>query len=233
MSAELELLEGGEGRCWRAGDVVFKPCDELEVWSWLAEHLPTVKENGFRLPLPVASTRGEWVVGGWCAQQAVEGEHPDGNRWADVLHTLGLFHRAVQHLPCPGFIVRKSVVNQWETGDRVAWEEEEFSEAYEPLSFLFSLRAPVQADSQLIHGDFSENVLFSPDHAPAVIDISPYWRPVGFAYGIVVADAVCWRNANPEELVECVSHVQGFPQFLIRALIYRMVTTIVAAKGRA
>jgi hypothetical protein len=32
-----------------------------------------------------------------------------------------------------------------------------------------------------------------------VIDVSPFWRPPGYADAIVVADAVAWQCADPRE----------------------------------
>jgi uncharacterized protein (TIGR02569 family) len=230
-SGDLKSLEGGEGRCWLAEGIVLKPCDNPAMWHWLAEHLPRVPTQGFRLPLPIPALSGQWVVKGWCAQQAVEGQHQDEGRWAEVLHVLDLFHQAIRPLPCPDFIKNRQITDPWILGDRVAWQEESLRKDYAALSHLLNLRTPIQAESQLIHGDFTGNVLFSQYQTPAVIDISPYWRPVGFAYGIVVADAVCWEKANAEILLEQVSHVEDFAQFLVRALIFRMVTTIAVAKN--
>lgn len=42
----------------------------------------------------------------------------------------------------------------------------------------------------------------------------------------MVADAVCWCQVDPGVLIQAVSHVDQFPQYLIRALIYRVVTTL-------
>ena len=41
------------------------------------------------------------------------------------------------------------------------------------------MRSPIVTTSQLIHGDLTENILFAEGLSPAVIDFSPYWRPVG------------------------------------------------------
>jgi len=72
-------------------------------------------------------------------------------------------------------------------------------------------------------GDLTGNVLFSDGLPPAVIDFSPYWRPIAFASAVVVADALVWEGAD-ENLVEAVAHIERFDQFLLRALIYRAVT---------
>jgi lincosamide nucleotidyltransferase A/C/D/E len=54
---------------------------------------------------------------------------------------------------------------------------------------------------------------------PAIIDFAPYYRPPQYASAIVVADALCWEEA-PAELADAVDR-----QYLLRALIYRAVTS--------
>lgn len=62
------------------------------------------------------------------------------------------------------------------------------------------------------------------DALPAlVIDLSPYWRPPTFASAIVIADALVFEGAS-EDVVEPLLEDPAFPQFLLRALIYRAVT---------
>ena len=50
---------------------------------------------------------------------------------------------------------------------------------------------------QVIHGDIGGNVLFADASGlpPAVIDVSPYYRPRSFADAVLVADAVAWDDA--------------------------------------
>ncbi len=50
--------------------------------------------------------------------------------------------------------------------------------------------------SQLIHGDLSGNVLFAAGLPPAIIDFSPYWRPVAYASAVVAVDGVLWFGAG-------------------------------------
>lgn len=83
---------------------------------------------------------------------------------------------------------------------------------------------------QLVHGDLSENVLFAEGMAPAVIDLSPYWRPTGFASAIVIADALLWRDAGPE-ILGAAPNDEALGQLLIRALIYRLVTHAIFHPG--
>ena len=86
---------------------------------------------------------------------------------------------------------------------------------------------PIAAPSQLIHGDLTENLLFVDGLAPAIIDVTPYFRPRGFAAAVVVGDAVRWRDADPDPLLAAVAHESWFPQLFVRAVIYRLVTSLV------
>ncbi len=104
----------------------------------------------------------------------------------------------------------------WEIGDRVAWGER----PYDGIDDLLAALAPVDAPSQLIHGDLTCNVLFHDELPPAIIDFAPYWRPAEYATAIVLTDAFLWESA-PEDLLD-----EAHPQYLLRALIYRGVTSI-------
>jgi len=73
---------------------------------------------------------------------------------------------------------------------------------------------------QLVHGDLTGNVLFARGQPPAIIDISPYWRPPSYAEGIIVADALAWHGA-PASVVNSL----GVPvAAAARALLFRMAT---------
>lgn len=222
-------LEGGQGRAWIAGDVVLKPCDAPEEWSWLAVHLPTVRPEGFRLASAVEAEDGSWVVDGWCAQRRVPGSHPDGPRWVEVLAVCERLDRALRVLPRPSFLDIRD--DPWTRGDLAAWGEAPAPD-HPLVAKLVAARRGVGLDSQLVHGDMAENVLFAEGRPPAVIDVSPYWRPAGFASAVVVADAVCWRRADPAILLQAAAHLAEFPQLLVRALIYRMTTSVELAVGR-
>ncbi len=47
--------------------------------------------------------------------------------------------------------------------------------------------------------------------------------PAPFGSAIVVADALVWEDAD-EHVLAGVEHIDGFDQYLLRALIYRAVT---------
>lgn len=71
-----------------------------------------------------------------------------------------------------------------------------------------------------MHADLRGNILFSPTLPPAVIDISPFWRPPEYAEGIV-ADALCWHDAQAALLDQAGVSVAA----VARALLLRMATT--------
>ena len=75
----------------------------------------------------------------------------------------------------------------------------------------------------MIHGDLTANVLSDDRLPPAVIDLARYWRSTAFASAIVVADALVWEGAE-EGILDAVSHIADFDQYLLPALIYRAVT---------
>ena len=81
---------------------------------------------------------------------------------------------------------------------------------------------PIALPSQVIHGDFTGNVLFEPGLAPAVIDFSPYWRPAGFALAVVIVDALTWGGAGMD-ILDLVRDELEIEQLLLRAELRRLV----------
>ena len=80
--------------------------------------------------------------------------------------------------------------------------------------------------AQLIHGDLGGNVLFAPGQPPAVIDFSPYWRPVGLALAVAAVDALTWSGADPA-ILDQLGGEPELGQLLARAHVYRLVTEVV------
>jgi phosphotransferase family enzyme len=204
-----ELLPGGTGRSWRVGSLVIKPLDRAaDELAWQAEVLASIERDGFRVARPLPT-----VVDGWTASDYLAGEHRPG-RWREIIRVGERFHGGLAGLPRPDAII-DARADPWAVGDRVAWGEAPFPELDDVLSAL----KPVHAPSQLIHGDLTGNVLFHDELPPAILDFTPYWRPTEFASAIVVADALNWEGAS-DELAQLVE-----PQYLLRALVYRAVTT--------
>jgi uncharacterized protein (TIGR02569 family) len=135
------------------------------------------------------------------------------------------FHQAMAGLARPSFLADRT--DPWAIGDRVAWGDAPIDPylGVPHVARLAGLRRPVDARSQLIHGDLTGNVLFADGLAPAVIDLSLYWRPPAFATSIVVADALVWEGAD-DSLIDSVADIEDFDQGLIRALIFRLVAAV-------
>ena len=205
-----EPLAGGTGRSWLAGSLVLKPldCAEQEI-RWQAELFAAVEQDGFR----VAATLPD-VVDGWTAAPFLDGRHEHG-RWRDIIAVGARFHAALAGVPRPDAIIDQRT-NPWEVGDRVAWG----IQRYDGIDDLLAALEPVDEPSQLIHGDLTGNVLFHDDLPPAIIDFAPYWHPTEYATAIIVTDAVLWEGA-PDDLLD-----EAHPQYLLRALIYRGVTSL-------
>lgn len=224
VSGVPEVLPGGKGGTWRVGDVVLKPSDGADESRWRAETLAVVQVSAeFRVPRPVPAADGSWLVEGWEAWRVVAGE-PDTARIDEVVRAGSAFHAAVADVPRPDFLDARQ--DPWSYGDRVAWEEAPISgtsaglELLEPLALA---RRPVHLPEQIVHGDLAGNVLFADGVAPAIIDWSPYWRPVPWAAAVAVVDALCWYGAGPQ-LIGRWSHLPEWGQMLVRALIFRIAT---------
>ena len=221
--ARPQALSGGQGTAWRAGAVVLKPLDmSLEALRWQEEVLGSVVPDGFRVAAPLRSRGGELVVGGWTAWPALAGSHAP--RWTDVLAVGERFHRAVAGVGKPSALL-DARTDRWARADRLAWgEAPEGPLAEVPgVGRLLAARRPVHERDQLVHGDLSGNVLFAEGAPPAVIDLSPYWRPAAYASAVVVVDAVLWHGADLALLATLAGAGDG-PQHLVRALLFRLLT---------
>jgi uncharacterized protein (TIGR02569 family) len=216
--ANPQPLAGGQGEAFRCGPFVLKPVDDPAQAAWLAEVLDALDvRDPLRVVRPARSLDGRWIVDGWAAWHWMAGENRSCG-WDDVLELSERFHRAVSSV---GWSAAMVTSNHWGVADRVAWGEAE-GELPAAVRPLLARRRPVDLSSQLIHGDLGGNVLFHDSLPPAVIDVSPYWRPAGYAAAIVVADAVAWGGAG-DDLVERLLREQG-DQLLLRAVLFRVAT---------
>jgi uncharacterized protein (TIGR02569 family) len=216
-------LSGGQRQNYRSGNVVLKPAKDDAETSWIAEFYLTVDCDGFRLPKPIRSKGGVFFCGGWQAWEHLEGRHERG-RWIEEIEICHRFHRAIAGISRPAYFDRREQ-NPWVIADKVAWDEAEIEHHPRIAPVVAQLRKclrVVDVKSQLIHGDFGGNVLFSDEHPPAIIDFSPYWRPVAFAIGVVIADAIVWEGAD-ESLIEAGDRFDNFYQNLVRAELRRVI----------
>jgi uncharacterized protein (TIGR02569 family) len=227
VDGPAQPLVGGQGHSWAAGGLVLK-ADDGPVHEWLAEALADVVADGFRLATPVRTRHGAWSCEGWSATRWVEGSEPnrtEASTWIEILRTGRAFHRAVSHLSRPACLDARD--DWWALADRAAWGEIVIEFRSEFAVVGRRLRAALEplGPPQVVHGDLTGNVLFSPAMPPAVIDISPYWRPTAYAEAVVVADALCWHGEQASLLERAGVSVAA----VARALLFRMATTNTAA----
>ncbi|CAA9391097.1 MAG: hypothetical protein AVDCRST_MAG35-400 [uncultured Quadrisphaera sp.] len=227
-------LPGGRGRSWRAGGVVLKPVDtSLDDLRWQeALFAPSRARRDVRLAAPLRSSGGDLVVDGWTARPHLPGTTA-GAPWTAVVAAGRRFCAAVRREPRPPHLDRRD--DPWARADRVAWEEDDPPAALSDLAALntlAALRRPVPLPAQLVHGDLTGNVLVHPGLPPAVIDVSPYWRPVEWGTAVVVADALVHHGAGPGLVARLLPGPDG-GQLLVRALLFRGATEVLAAGGPA
>jgi len=250
-------LPGGQGTAWRVGQLVLKPAGDPQVARWTAGlylSLSGHQDPGFRVPRPLrclagGEPAGDWVAqdsetGPWVAWQWLPGEPASwagrSPFWPRLITASRAFHAALAGRPAPSWLGTDG--SQWTVGDQVAWGECDpaavLAAAPAPLggqlrSLLAALR-PVHLPGQLIHGDLGGNVLFADGEPPAVIDFSPYWRPAGLALAVAAVDALMWSGADPAILGPLAAQAEtgpgDFGQLLARALVYRLVTEIIARR---
>jgi uncharacterized protein (TIGR02569 family) len=209
------------------GGLVLKP-DGGPVHTWLGRALLDVVPDDVRLSRPVPARDGAWLCEGWSATRWVEGGEPDysaASTWIEIIEAGRAFHRAVAHVTRPDCLDTRT--DRWARADRAVWTESgiQFRPEFAALARRLDSALDPLGDPQIVHADLTRNVLFAPGLAPAVIDISPYWRPPEYAEGVVLADALCW-HAAPAGLLE----VTGVSVAAVaRALLFRMATTNEAA----
>jgi uncharacterized protein (TIGR02569 family) len=224
-------LAGGQGRAFTAGDVILKQVIDEGEATWIAETLLALPDpSTFRLIRPVPARDGRWVVGGWSAWQAMPGRVVPGS-WRDALAVSGAFHHHVAGLVASGPPRR---THPWAIGDRYAWDEEHV-EIDGPLAAVVARlqrdRVPLDLPNQLIHGDLINNILFDAHLPPAVIDVSPYWRPARYADAIIVVDAIGWNGAGAEAAVSLRDDVGR--QLLLRATLFRLASALLLFRKHA
>jgi hypothetical protein len=161
-------------------------------------------------------------VDGWTAFPYLAGEHSAG-RWLEIAEIAREFAVIFSGVPRPAFVNMRT--HAWARADRFAWSEDHdglrVNAPY--VADLLTARRPVSDPPALVHGDLTGNVLFDSSLPPAVIDLTLYWRPVECSVAVIAMDAVCFEGA-PLSLLETISPNPAFPQYLVRAALFRIVT---------
>ena len=223
-----ERMSGGRGSAFRCQDIVFTPVDNTVEASWIAATFEQLRVGGVRVARPVRSSDGRWVVAGWSVQRFVSGRVEP--RYDEIIRTSLMLHEALADVPNPRFLRDRDDLYSW--ADRVAWGEP-VSARWELIdghgarlcSELAAGRKPADLPDQLVHGDVFGNVLFAGSAPPAVLDITPYWRPAVWSAAVIAVDALSWGGAQTE-LLESWAHLPEWSQMLRRALIFRLAASL-------
>lgn len=235
LSADPVPLPGGQGRTFRVGHAVVRLGDAAGLDAWLADVMADVVEDGFRVPRPLAPRDWRcddgWTVDGWAAWTLAAGEHrAAGADWAQGVEVARRFTAALARVPRPAFLDSRTDV--FADADRIAWGELAVPGGDDAAELVAELVAQARTDVaplQVVHADVAGNLLWADGLPPAVLDLSPLWRPAGLAPAQVVVDAVLWYGAD----VALADELDGpDPASLVaRALAFRLAVHALMAAG--
>ena len=208
---------------------MLKRAHAATAWlEWEERFCDRVVDDGFRLQRLRRAHDGRIIVDGWIARDYLAGDHPIGS-WPERIDAglalLRAFGAATPLAPPMPALPRGDA---WATADRMAWEELRVPPAAmaDPaVAELADARGEVRQQAQVVHGDLTGNVLFHGELPPAVIDMSPYFRPAAFAAGVIAADAVVWHGAGLS-LARRVMELPDGRESLIRAMLFRHLTSL-------
>ncbi|WP_193614452.1 hypothetical protein [Nocardioides lijunqiniae] len=164
VPADLSRLPGERHERVRAGDLLLTAGRDAEVQAWLSPLLarlavrlderPGRGPRDLRVAMPVPARDGSWVVDGWGASRYEPGTVVCED--LDVTLAAGrLLHAELDSLVRerpPGIDAGDDAGDDDGTGP-----------------------------AQLVHAELAGNVLLDARGAPVVIDVTPAWRPVGWA----------------------------------------------------
>jgi len=250
LSGIVVPVPGGRGLCYRVGDTILKPCDDIAESQWLSQLSAAIlrtSPTSYRLAIPMASLSdpNSYAVNGWAASSFVSGV-PSLNHFPDVFRAANALHadlaKAVKSKPAA---LANRAFNRFDEADNVAWGEKSVGQVERVNQAMLGRLQPILDQlsaamrplpggdpclkNQLVHMDLLGNVLIEKDKPPGIIDLTFYWRPAAYALAVVVADGLTRLGSRGPELVEL--YLQGGEikrdvgvQLLVRALYWRYLT---------
>jgi hypothetical protein len=117
----LYLLPGGEGRTYRAGNVIYRRETNPAEAVYLAEVYHTLPEIGFRVPKPIRTRQGDLVSPtGWSAWTFVAGRPATRQDLPSVIEAIRAFHRALARQPYPAYLSTRDT--PYDRAYQAAWD---------------------------------------------------------------------------------------------------------------
>lgn len=221
-------LASGSGTIWRFGDIVLRPAGDPVAAAWAAGVFESLRVAQIRIPRPVRSLDGRWVVGGWCAQRFLSGR--PGPRYEESIVASRYLSAALRDVAAPRFLGDREDLVGW--ADRLAWDPDAdgvgrlgSGEAAAVWMQLAVQRQPVSAPQHLVHADLFGNVLFAGSAPPAIIDFSPLIRPAAYPAAVLVVDALAWGGAAID-LADRSADDPEWGQLLLRASLFRLAMVL-------
>ncbi|MBM9465784.1 TIGR02569 family protein [Nakamurella leprariae] len=215
---------------WRCGDLVVVPVrtGSAVQAAWTSGVLDQLDVPGLRLARPVRASDGRWVIAGWRAQRVVTGD-PEP-RFDDLIAVSLSLHDALSRLPEPRFLRdRTGAVG---LADHLTWD------AVEPggvigaghgarlFQRLAAARRPLDLPLQVVHVELTGDVLFAGAAPPAVVGLTPLWRPAPWASALVVVDGIAHGGAGLELAERWSGRFPDWPELLRRAMLFRLAQTL-------
>jgi Ser/Thr protein kinase RdoA (MazF antagonist) len=224
LEADVQRMQGGEGRTFRSGSSVFRlenAEDWIEALNEVATLCSRIIERDFRVSRPKKTKTGQWITPGrWSAWTWVEGVSATENDLASVVFAVRAFHNSMAYFSKPESLQHRNSL--YDRADRAAWDEAPLE--VHPLlqryyDRLMALKKPVIGmQDQLIHGDLNpQNILVAPRLAPAIIDAALYWRPHEFAMAVLAYWMGAYRGRA--HVLNQFASVKNFDQMLVRAAL--------------
>lgn len=208
-------------RAWQCGEALIRPVSDNAMAAWSAGVLENLEVEGVRLARPLRSSDGRWVVAGWAACRFLPGSAEP--RHDDVVATAVRLHAATATVLRPRLLDDRDDVLSRSVS--AAFGERRLNLDPRTGGDLFAElgahRRPVRLVPQVVHGELFGAVLFDSDGSPAVLDLVPFWRPAEWAAAVVVVDSLAWGGADAG-ILERWSHLDEWPQALLRGLLYRL-----------
>ena len=111
----------------------------------------------------------------------------------------------------------------------MAWGElplPDFESAHESFKKVFHLLKDNRLPNQLVHGDWGAGqILFHETLPPAVLDLTPYFRPADYPIADMLLSAIVNHGADIS-IIDLGKEIEDFDQLFLRALVFRTCTYI-------